>query len=239
MLASGLNLTLGTLPTRRKRRKSAKLTGLNRWILSTRVAEVYLRFRDSYLRSGRKIPVRYESIIQAADVLMRALVHVGIVALVDEATRYQRDWGADALARILEAFIAKELRPWVRTFPDEFYEQLFRVRGLEFPDDTVKRPQYFGHLTNDVIYRRLAPGVLKELQATVPKTPSGRRRHAMFRRLTENIGHPRLREHLSAVITVMKLGDGYDDFIEKLDRTHPRYGQNYELPVSGDKAPGL
>jgi hypothetical protein len=50
----------------------------------------------------------------------------------------------DALARILEEFIAKELRPYIRTFDTEFYEHLFRLRGLEFPKDSVKRPQYFG-----------------------------------------------------------------------------------------------
>ena len=28
----------------------------------------------------------------------------------------------------------------------------------------MKRPQYFGVLTNDVVYKRLAPGVLEELK---------------------------------------------------------------------------
>ena len=42
----------------------------------------------------------------------------------------------DALARILEEFIAKELRPYIRTFDTEFYEHLFRLRGLEFPKDS-------------------------------------------------------------------------------------------------------
>ena len=178
-------------------------------------------------------------IADACRLLSRGLTRVGIIGLVDEATGYQRERAANALAEILEAFIAKELRPWVRTFPDEFYEHLFRLRGLEFPQDTVKRPQYFGHLTNDMIYRRLAPGVLQELRTSVPKTPSGRRRHALFQRLTEDVGHPRLREHLAAVVTVMKLSVDYDDFISKLDRTHPRYGENYELPFEGSYADGL
>ena len=38
-------------------------------------------------------------------------LRVGIIALVDEATGYQRDRAKDALASILEAFIAKELQP--------------------------------------------------------------------------------------------------------------------------------
>jgi hypothetical protein len=174
-------------------------------------------------------------IAEACRLLSRGLTRVGIIGLVDEATGYQRDRAADALVKILEAFIAKELRPWVRTFPDEFYQHLFRLRGLEFPKDTVKRPQYFGHLTNDIIYRRLAPGVLDELRRVVPKTPTGRRKHPFTQRLTDEIGHPRLREHLSGVVTVMKLSQGYDDFIEKLDHTHPRYGENLELPFDGPR----
>ncbi|WP_372619287.1 P63C domain-containing protein [Falsiroseomonas sp.] len=179
-----------------------------------------------------------EHIAAACRLLARGLTRVGIIGLVDEATGFQRERAANALAEILEAFIAKEIRPWVRTFPDEFYGHLFRLRGLEFPRDTVKRPQYFGHLTNDIIYRRLAPRVLEELQAAVPKTPSGRRRHALFQRLTDDVGHPRLREHLSAVITVMKLSGDYNDFIKKLDLTHPRFGDNYELPFDENR-PGL
>jgi len=124
--------------------------------LLPQVAEVYLKFRDEMLRQKSEIPARYERMITAADILMRALANVGIIALIDEATGFQRDRAATALAEILEKFIAKELRPWVATFPNEYYAQLFRLRGLDFPRDSVRRPQYFGHLTNDIIYARLA-----------------------------------------------------------------------------------
>jgi len=32
-----------------------------------------------------------------------------------------------AFATILEKFTAKEAQPWTRTFPYEFYEQIFRL----------------------------------------------------------------------------------------------------------------
>ncbi|MGD0909597.1 MAG: P63C domain-containing protein, partial [Candidatus Acidiferrales bacterium] len=95
-----------------------------------------------------------------ARVLIRGLAHVGIIALVDEATGYQDERSRDALAKILEAFIAKELRPWVRTFPTDFYKEMFRLRQIPYRSD-VKRPQYIGVLTNDLVYARLAPGVLE------------------------------------------------------------------------------
>jgi hypothetical protein len=85
------------------------------------------------------------------------------------------------------------------------------------------------------VYKRLAPGVLDELQNVTPKLNSGRRKHQYFRRLTEEVGHPKLREHLASVITVMVLSDGYDDFISKLDRVRPRYGETIALPLDVPK----
>ena len=46
----------------------------------------------------------------------RSLAKVGIVALVDEVTGYQDARAKDALAKFFEAFVAKELQPWVKTF---------------------------------------------------------------------------------------------------------------------------
>ena len=185
------------------------------------VCEVYLRARDANALVRSQLHIAHQ-----ADILIRGLANVGIVALVDEATGYQRDRAADALAEILERFIAKELQPWVKTFPDTLYKEMFRLRGLEYPADSVRRPQYFGHLTNDIIYRRLAPGVLEELKNSTPKSPAGRPRHHFHRRLTPDLGNPKLREHLASVITIMKLSNGYEDFKEKIDRIHPPYDES-------------
>ncbi len=203
--------------------------------LLPQVAEVYLKFRDEMLRQKNEVPGRYERMIAAADVLIRALANVGIIALVDEATGFQRDRAATALAEILDKFIAKELRPWVSTFPNEYYAQLFRLRGLDFPRDSVRRPQYFGHLTNDIIYARLAPKVLEELKNATPRTPDGRHKHHLHRRLTEEYGHPKLREHLASVITAMQLSDDYADFIGKLDKVKPRFDETLPLPFDGEQ----
>ena len=116
---------------------------------------------------------------------------------------------------------------------------MFRLRGLDFPQESVKRPQYFGHLTNDVIYRRLAPGVLEELKNTVPKTPSGRRQGTLQQKLTPDLGHPKLREHLASVTTIMALSDDYHDFKQKLDKRHPRYDETMAFDFDDNGGKGL
>lgn len=174
---------------------------------------------------------RQEQIADKAEMFLRGLAEVGIIALVDEATGYQKDRANDALAKILEAFIAKELKPWVHTFPNDFYEQLFRLRGMSYPTDTVKKPKYFGHLTNSIIYARLAPKVLEELKKATPRDNKGRHKHQLHRRLTRDVGHPKLREHIAAVVSLMKVSDTYPQFERFLDRAHPRFNETIPLAL--------
>jgi len=185
---------------------------------------------DAVLAARKEGALHYqqEHIAAQCEVLVRGLARVGIIALVDEATGYQRDRAANALAKILEAFIAKELQPWVKTFPNEYYQEMFRLRGLEYSPDSVKRPQYFGTLTNDVVYDRLAPGVRHELKKVVPKREDGRPKATLAQMLTRNTGYPKLREHLGAVVATMRMSNDWHDFKAKLDKFYPRYG---DLPL--------
>jgi P63C domain-containing protein len=198
-----------------------KSVGYNALMLP-RVCNTYLKLRDKFLQETGKIPERYSHMVRACDLLMRGLADVGIVALVDEATGYQNERARDALAKILEAFIAKELRAWVKTFPVEFYRELFRLRGIPYKED-VKRPQYIGHLTNDLVYARLAPGVLDELRRNTPRDDKGRLKHHLHRKLTEDVGHPKLLQHLSAVTALMKASDGWKAFKALVDKALPKY----------------
>lgn len=188
---------------------------------------------DAVLSARKAKALRHHQvhIADQCELLVRGFARVGIIALIDEVTGYQRVRSDDALAKILEAFIAKELQPWVRTFPSDYYEQLFRLRGLQYPAESVQRPQYFGLLTNDIVYKRLAPGVLAELRKVTERRESGRLKHKYFQRLTGNIGYPKLREHLGAVVAFMRLSSTYHDFIQKLDQHYPRYGETLPLPI--------
>lgn len=167
--------------------------------------------------------------------LQHGFATVGIIALVDEATGYQVARAADALAKILEAFIAKELQPWVKTFPTDYYRELFRLRGLPFPSDTVKRPQYFGTLTNDIVYKRLAPGVLEELKRVTPRhCETGRHKQRFFQRLSANKGYPNLRELLGSIVTIMKLSKNWEEFKNRLEMLHPKHHDTLLLPFEYD-----
>ncbi|HEY1732684.1 MAG TPA: P63C domain-containing protein [Terriglobales bacterium] len=192
---------------------------------------------DAVLEARKKgtLTKKQQHIAAQCEILVRGFARVGIIALVDEATGYQADRARDALAKILEAFVAKELRRWVKTFPADFYKELFRLRGIPYTG-SVKRPQYIGHLTNDLVYSRLAPGVLDELRRVTGRNEKGRLKSQLFRRLTEDIGHPRLLEHLAAVTTLMRACDAWDQFVPMLDRSLPR---QVALPLFDGKEDGV
>jgi len=191
-------------------------------LLLQMVCEIYLKLRDDSILKKGKPPKQFEHIILACDMLNRGFARVGIIALIDEATGYQADRARDALAKILEAFIAKELRDYVSCFPGDFYKELFRLRRITY-DGGVKRPQYVGHLTNDLVYARLAPGVLEELQRVTERNAKGQLKHRLYRRLTEDIGHPKLLQHLSAVTALMRACDSWEQFKKMIDRSLPTY----------------
>lgn len=189
------------------------------------ICEIYLRARDD----NALTPPQF-ALAKQCEILTRGLSRVGIIALVDEATGYQDFRARDALAKILEAFVAKELRPWVKTFQPDFYKEMFRLRGIPYTD-SPQRPRYIGHLTNDLVYQRLAPGVLAKLRERNPTGEKGRRRHRHTQWLTDEVGDPKLREHLSAVTALMKAEDDWDVFKRKIDRVFPAFGRTIPLPL--------
>jgi len=91
-------------------------------------------------RRAGALQKQQEHIAHQAELLVRGFARVGIIALVDEATGYQKDRAKDALAKILEAYVAKEIQPWVKTFDSDFYEHMFRLRGLEYPPEKPTLP---------------------------------------------------------------------------------------------------
>jgi len=184
--------------------------------LLPKVCNVWLRARDAGVIRG----VRQAIVVVNADIMSRGLAEVGITALVDEATGFQDARARDALAKILERFVAKEIQNYVRLFPLAYYKGLCRLRGLPYSEN-LQLPRYFGHLTNNIVYARLAPAVLDELRRKNPVV-NGRRKNKHYNWLTPDTGHPKLLQHLGSVVTLMELAeDNWAKFEEMLDRIHP------------------
>jgi hypothetical protein len=161
-----------------------------------------------------------EHIAERALMLIRGLAHVGIIALVDEATGFQYDRPRRDLEEYLKKFLSESLRRWVRTFPADYFKHLCRLRGVELRTD-MKLPQYFGHLTNNLVYRRIAPGLLKRLKDH--RAERGKPSDKLQQWLSTDVGVPELLVHLGTVVGLMKLHTDYDTFERQLDMVTPVY----------------
>jgi hypothetical protein len=169
-------------------------------------------------------------IAKHAEIIIRAVAKIGIIALIDEATGYQEIRDKKALQEILDKYISKELLAWTKRFPDEFYKEMFRLKNWQYTQLSVKRPALVGRLTNDVIYSRLAPGVLAVLRKITPRDDRGRTKHRYHQRLTLDLGVPELTEHLSNVIILMKASAGWNNFYRLIQRALPKFNENIPLP---------
>jgi len=189
------------------------------------VCRVYLTARDEgvLLASQRHIAER-------ADMLVRALAVLGIAALVDEATGYQEVRDRQALQALLDTYLRKEHAAWAKRFPDEFYREMFRLKGWKYPTVSGARPGVVGRYTTDVVYARIAPGLVDELERKNP-SEAGQRRSKHHQWLTEDVGHPALSAHLHAVIGFMRASDNWERFRSLLDRAFPVKGTQFALQL--------
>ena len=175
-------------------------------------------------------------IAEKCRILIRGFATVGIIALVDEATGYQNLRARRALEKILEDFISDKLLKWAKRFPDKFYEEIFRLRGWSYTEDSIKRrPAIVGKCTNDIVYARLGPCILEELRRLNPSDERGRRKDKHHQWLTVDVGHPALKEHLIGVIALMKGASNWPTFQRLLHRVYPAYNEQMDLIFDGEE----
>lgn len=180
-------------------------------------------------RAGKVLPSQ-RHIAEKAYILLKGLARVGIAALIDEATGYQQVRDHNALQQILAKYLKDEWSKWTKRFPDSFYRELFRLKGIPYPpSDSGKKPQYVGHWTNDIVYSRLAPGLRAKLKELNPRTPSGNKSHKHHQFLTEDYGVPELSQHLHSVEALMRAAQDDKTFKIMLDRAFPKYGDTMPL----------
>ena len=91
----------------------------------------------------------------------------------------------------------------------------------------MKLPQYFGHLTNDLIWRRIAPGLLKALKER--RSERGSASNKLHSWTSDELGRPELLLHLGTVVGLMKINTDYDTFHSQLDQIAPIYPDNPTL----------
>lgn len=214
-------------------------TGSKAWglpaTLLPEICDIWLKAR----RKGALVEASQLITAERAEMLLRGFAHIGIIALVDEATGYQETRLKDALQVYLEMIVRKELAAWAKKFPDEFYENIYKLKNWSWPGMKKNRFSVVAHYTRDLVYERIAPTLLQELEKKSPKNELGKRKNKLHQWLTEDLGDPMLAQHLHSLVMFQRLaianGYGWQRFVKMVDKVLPRRGQTLELPFNLDE----
>ena len=169
------------------------------------------------LHAGVLKTERQKEIAINCAILGTSFLRTGIVALIDEATGYQYERASDALQVKINAYVAEELRDWEKTFPDELWEHFGRLTGWR--GSLHKRPKWWGHLVNELIYEAMDPDIAKYLKENKPKPFHGQNYHQW---LTEDVGLKALIPHIYKIIG---MAEDCSDMRELRDKVAKRYGR--------------
>lgn len=185
---------------------------------------------------------RQHTVAAQCELILRGLAKTGIVGLIDEATGYQSLRPADALRTYFDQILRKDLASWLRHFPDEFYENIYKLKGWEWPGMGKNRYSVVAHYTNDLIYERIAPGLKDELAARNPKNSKGRRENNHFQWLNQEAGEKLFSQQMFAVLMIQRAclnlsGNKWQHFLAEMNKflpkkapTVPLRGQTFPLP---------
>ena len=183
------------------------------------LAETIIHICAGVLATRRADPARFEA---------RALATFAELFLADVATRYPKEFVDAITGSVIEKPVEREAitttitQPYFRTYPDEFYDELYRLRGLGAVESYGKHPSYFGNLTNNIIYKRFAPDALAALKDNSERAAGGKRhKRKLFQLLTPQKQVELQEEYLPQVIELMKSSKTFDQFMEKLDARFP------------------
>lgn len=169
-------------------------------------------------------------VVNNADIIIRSVAKVRIIALVDEATGYNKvkERAKDELQKFLNRFLSEEASKWVKTFNDSFFEMIYKMRGWDWKM-TNKKPGVVGQWINDIVYKRLAPGVYLELQDLNPKDENGHRKEKHHQYLSNETGKPMLKGYLNTIEALGRAADyDWDVFMTLLNKAYPVQAQQYD-----------
>ena len=166
------------------------------------MCSLYLKAR----REGKLLP-NQRKLADQAEILQDAFATVGIIALVDEATGFQKDRKYDALRLILQTYIAERIREWIKTFPDNFFSELDRLYSKD--TTTRTRPPYYGTFINTYVYKPIEKGIVdQELSKKYKEDHKKRRKH---QHLTD-FGADQLKLQIGRVSGIMSISANMEQF---------------------------
>jgi len=172
--------------------------------LLVEICDAYLKARDENLLTSQQL-----HLAKKADIIIRACAKVGIIALIDEATGYQKVREKNALRLKLQAFIAEDMQEWARMFPEEFFLELARLENVHY--SPRNRPLRWGRYVMAFVYYAFDRDVAQELKRRTPDPHYRQNLHQWLREL----GREKVSAQLYQVLGIMKTCRDMAEFRKK------------------------
>jgi hypothetical protein len=187
-------------------------------------AELFLKVADVYMKAAQhniNLPKTVKETANLCTAIISSLAGVGLTAMIWQACGFHKLSEKDSLERLLAKYLTEKEMEWIRQFPQDFYDQIYRLKNWPNPNVIHHRYPVVGKITRDIVFSRIAPKLLQKLDEKNPKNEKGKRKHCHHQYLTEDIGKPELQNHLYAIRGLMKGCKTWDEFYELLDRFYP------------------
>jgi hypothetical protein len=214
---------------KKRRYKGRIIAGFNAEMLVD-ICEGMLEARtNGVLKTAR------QSIIAGqCELIMRGLAKTGIVALIDEATGYEKFRPTDGLRNYFDSILKNDLAAWSKRFPDEFYENIYKLKGWEWSGMSTNRFSVVGKYTNDLVWERIVPGLKEELNKRNPKDGKGNRQRKHHEYLNDDVGDKLFSQQMFTILALQraclnKSGDKWNHFISMMDDVLPKRGTTIDL----------
>jgi len=167
---------------------------------------------------------------QKARILQRGVGKIGWIALVDEATGFQKVRDKAALQQLLSLYVSKEFLPWMKTFIEAFYEEIYRLKHWNY-NPKKNKYQVVGKYTLKYVYGCLPSAVVEAVKRKTPRGKGGNYTKKLFQSLTEEVGKPHLDRALGGIIALMKASSTWDIFKRNYQRAYGEQQNQLELPL--------
>ncbi len=173
---------------------------------------------------------KHKETAEKARILQKAVGKIGWVALVDEATGYQKVRDKDALQALLALYVSKEFLPHIHTFIAAFYEEIYRLKGWDY-NPKKNKYQVVGKYTLKYVYGCLPPTVVEKVKRQTPRAKGGNYTKKLFQSLTHEVGKPHLDRALGGVIALMKASSSWGGFKRNFARAYGEQKDQLQLPI--------
>jgi P63C domain len=169
-----------------------------------------------------QLNVQQKHVAKQAHVIINASAKAGIKGLVYALAGY--DATKQEVIAAFKFYVREEAREYEKEFPDQLYEEWYRLYNLPRPERN--KPWKFMHLTLNQVYKPLAKSSGKILDLTRAQRENSQERYKKLHQFLSQIGVKALRTQLGQLLGIARISKSD---IEYEGHFHTLFGEQFDL----------